>query len=45
MGCGCGGNRRRFEHVAPDGKVTVVTSQAEAIALTRKHGGTWRLKS
>lgn len=47
MACNCGksgSKRRQFEHVAKDGKVTVVNSQSEAISLTRQHGGTWRLK-
>lgn len=44
MGCNCS-KRRKFEHVAPDGKVTEVPTQAEAVALARKLGGTWRLKA
>lgn len=44
MGCGCGGNKREFEHIAPDGKVTIVNSQYEAIRLVAKQGGTWKPK-
>ena len=43
--CNCGGKKRIFEYVSPDGKVKEVSSQAEAIALVRKDGGSWRLKS
>jgi len=46
MACNCGsGKGRTFEHVAKDGKVTVVATQQEAIKLTRQNGGTWRIKS
>jgi hypothetical protein len=44
MSCNCGKPARQFEHVGPDGKVTVVQSQQEAVQLTRKNGGTWRIK-
>lgn len=42
MGCNCG-KSKKFEHVAKDGTVTVVSSQLEAISLARKVGGTWRI--
>lgn len=44
MGCGCGGgaNKQKYEVVAADGKITVVNSRTEALALVRKNGGTWR---
>lgn len=48
MGCGCGSggkNKQQYEVVAADGKVTVVNSRTEALALVRKAGGTWRPKA
>lgn len=44
MGCNCSGNKREFEHTAPDGTKTVVKTQHEAIALARKLGGVWKIK-
>jgi hypothetical protein len=41
--CGCQ-KKREFEYVAPDGSVTVVKSQAEAVQMVRDQGGTWRIK-
>lgn len=43
--CNCGSKTREYEYTAPDGTKTVVKTQHEAIALARKNGGTWRLKS
>jgi len=47
MACSCGGGsaKRQFEHVAVDGRVTVLDSQTAAIEMTRRVGGTWRLKT
>jgi hypothetical protein len=46
MGCGCsGGKSKKYEYIAPDGRVTVVQTQTEAIAAVRAGGGTWRMKT
>lgn len=42
--CGSGTKTRQFEHVAPDGTKTVVATQGEAVSMTRKQGGTWKIK-
>jgi hypothetical protein len=45
VGCGCSGgskSKQKYEVVASDGKVTVVDSRTEALALVRKNGGSWR---
>lgn len=46
MGCNCGGtkNKQEYEVVTRDGRVVVVTSRTEALALVRKEGGSWRPK-
>lgn len=46
MGCGCGGaaKKQQYEVTSKDGKVTVVDSRTEALALVRKQGGKWAPK-
>lgn len=46
MGCGCGGGKakKQIVYTSPEGKEQVVATQQEAVAMTRKHGGKWRLK-
>ena len=46
MGCGCGaGKKQEYEVTGRDGKVTVVSSRTEALALVRREGGTWKPKA
>jgi hypothetical protein len=46
MGCGCGGSKSatQYEVTQADGKVVVVNSRTEALALVRKNGGSWKQK-
>ena len=45
MGCGCsGGKKQEYEVTTRDGKVVVVNSRTEALALVRKEGGTWKAR-
>ena len=45
MGCGCNGSKKEYEHIAKDGTITVVGTQTEAIAKTRREGGSWRVRN
>ncbi len=47
MGCNCGGTQKKqeYEVTDKDGKVTVVSSRTEALALVRKEGGSWKPKA
>lgn len=46
MGCGCAGkSKQQYEVTTRDGKVVVVNSRTEALALVRKEGGSWKAKA